>query len=85
MWQVDKLNSKQIKNKDPPSPKRCSSPTSHALFAYVANASICIVEVFFLWNFFKLIRNFLEIDFMIKTNDKTQTVWFRPFKIICLD
>ena len=74
MWQVDKLNSEQIRNKDPPSPKRYSIPISHALFVYVANASTCIVEVFFLWNFSILISNFLKIDFMIKTNDKTRTV-----------
>ena len=44
MWQVDMLNMEQIRNKDPPSPERCSFPISHALLVYVANASICIVE-----------------------------------------
>ena len=46
MRQVDMLNREQIRNKDPPSPERCSFSTSHALLVYVANASICIVEVF---------------------------------------
>ena len=76
MWQVDKLNSEQMRNKDPPSAKRYSFPTSHALFVYVANVRICIVEGFFLWNGnFSILRsNFLGIDFVIKTNHKTQTV-----------
>ena len=49
MWQVDRLNSERIRNNDPPFPKRYSFPTSHALFVCVANASICIEEVFFLF------------------------------------
>ena len=80
MWQVDRLNIEQIRNNDPPFPKRYSFPTSDALFVYVANASICIEEVFFfLWNVSIMMSNFLEIDFMIKTNDKRQTVGFHPF------
>ena len=36
MWQVDRLNIEQIRNNDPPFPKRYSFPTSNALFVNVA-------------------------------------------------
>ena len=60
MWQVDMLNREQIRNKDPPCPERCPFPTSHALLVYVANVSICIVEVFM-----ELLYRFLSMFTML--------------------
>ena len=76
MWQVDKLNSEQIRNKDPPTP-RDTHFLPHMHFLFMSQMQIFVLQkFFFLWNvnFSILISNFLGIGFMIKMNDNAQTV-----------